>query len=78
MSGLVDKWTTEFSKLREKGQSLFFNSSSPTSDTGVQSDQVVQVQAQEKSSITQFMPRKSPLMLCSQDSVSMLVHCFSP
>ncbi|MBA0766537.1 hypothetical protein Gotri_015569, partial [Gossypium trilobum] len=58
MSGVVDKWRRELTKLREKGQSIFSTGSSPAS---VESDQVVQ--SQERSSngliqgfVTQVMP----------------------
>ncbi|XWS40367.1 hypothetical protein CRYUN_Cryun18bG0135100 [Craigia yunnanensis] len=85
MSGLVDKWRTELSKLREKGQSIFSSGSSPASVSSVESGQVGQVQPQERSSngliqtfITRVMAVKSPLVPCSDGSISMLVHCVSP
>ncbi|EOX97202.1 hypothetical protein QQP08_007238 [Theobroma cacao] len=76
MSGLVDKWRTELAKLREKGQTLFSSGSSPAAASGVESGQVVQ-QQQERSSnglMQVFVTR----VMCSEGSVSMLVHCFSP
>ena len=85
MSGLVDKWMTEFSKLREKGQSFFSSGSSPASVSNVESGQVVQVQPQERSSngliqafIIRVLAVKSPLVPCSDGSISMFVHCVSP
>ncbi|KAG8497737.1 hypothetical protein CXB51_007419 [Gossypium anomalum] len=80
MSGVVDKWRRELTKLREKSQSIFSTGSSPAS---VESDQVVQ--SQERSSngliqgfVTQVMPGKSTMVPCSEGSISMLVDCFSP
>ncbi|KAL4278470.1 hypothetical protein GQ457_03G000870 [Hibiscus cannabinus] len=80
MSALVDIWTDELAKLRVKGQTLFSGGSRPVA---AESGQVAQ--SQNKSSIElarafvcRFMPVKSPAVLCSEGSVSMLVECFSP
>ncbi|XVE94111.1 hypothetical protein REPUB_Repub01dG0253100 [Reevesia pubescens] len=80
MSALVDIWTNELAKLREKGQTLF---SSGSSLIAAESSQVVQ--SQENSStelarafVSRVMRLNSPVVLCSEGSVSMLVQCFSP
>ncbi|GMY05907.1 hypothetical protein FCV25MIE_01146 [Fagus crenata] len=78
MSGLVDMWTSEMAKLREKGQTIFSNGTSPTN---AESNQ--RVQPKEGSStglvtaFSRFMPINSPVVLCSEASLSMLVDCFS-
>ncbi|KAK8530086.1 hypothetical protein V6N13_102964 [Hibiscus sabdariffa] len=75
MSGLLDKWRTELTKLREKGQSIF-PSHRLESGQGVQSPGRRSVQA----FVGRLMPLKSNRVPvpCSEDSISMLVHCFSP
>lgn len=80
MSALVDIWSNELGKLREKGQTLFSSDSSPIS---AESTQVVG--SQEKSStevarafVGRVMRVSSTLVPCSEGSVSMLVQCFSP
>ncbi|XWS62477.1 hypothetical protein CRYUN_Cryun06bG0014600 [Craigia yunnanensis] len=80
MSALVDIWTNELAKLREKGLTLFSSGSSPIT---AESSQVFL--SQEKSStevarafVSRVMRVNSPVVLCSEGSVSMLVQCFSP
>ena len=71
-------WTSEMAKLREKGQTIFSNGTSPTN---AESNQ--RVQPKEGSStglvtaFSRFMPINSPVVLCSEASLSMLVDCFS-
>ena len=73
MFGLVDMWTSETAKLREKGQTMFSNGSSLTNAESRQS-----VQAKQESSIglvpafSRFMRVNSPVVLYSEVSVSML------
>ncbi|OMO75268.1 hypothetical protein CCACVL1_16260 [Corchorus capsularis] len=79
MSGIVDKCTREFAKVREKGQTLF----SSGSTRSVESGQVVQPQERSSNGLIQAMvtrvkPVNSTLLPCSEGSVSMLVQCFSP
>ncbi|KAL4360792.1 hypothetical protein GQ457_04G000820 [Hibiscus cannabinus] len=72
MSGFLDKWRTELTKLREKGQSIL-------PSHGLESGQAVQ--SPERRSVQAFVGRlKSNRVAvpCSEDSISMLVHCFSP
>ncbi|MBA0683153.1 hypothetical protein Goari_024827 [Gossypium aridum] len=127
MSALVDIWSDELAKLREKGQTLFSTGSTPTTAesgqvfrslkkgstesagafvsrvTRVKSPVVLCSEAcqtlfstgststaaeSEKKSSTElaraFVNRvtrvkiKSPVVLCSEDSISMLVECFGP
>ncbi|XVF00628.1 hypothetical protein REPUB_Repub04eG0017200 [Reevesia pubescens] len=80
MSALVDIWTNELAKLKEKGQTLFSSGSSPIA---TESTQVVR--PQEKSStevarafVSRAMRVNTPIMLLSEGSVSLLVQCFSP
>ncbi|KAK8518622.1 hypothetical protein V6N13_018096 [Hibiscus sabdariffa] len=73
MSGFLDKWRTELTKLREKGQSIF-PSHRLESGQAVQSPERRSVQA----FVGRLMPLKSNRVPCSEDSISMLVHCFSP
>ncbi|KAK8563169.1 hypothetical protein V6N12_011224 [Hibiscus sabdariffa] len=82
MSALVDIWTDELAKLRVKGQTLF-SGGAGTGPVAAESGHAAQ--SQKKSSIElarafvcSFMPVKSPAVLCSEGSVSMLVECFSP
>nr|POF24602.1 hypothetical protein CFP56_77968 [Quercus suber] len=75
MSGLVDKWTSEMAKLREKGQTMFSNGSSLTN---AESSQRVQTKEKEESStglvpaFSRFMRVNLPVMLYSEASVSIL------
>ena len=79
MSGLVDKWTSEMAKLREKGQTMFSNGSSLTN---AESSQRVQAKEEEESSIglvpafSWFMRVNSPVVLYSEGSDSIL-ECLS-
>ncbi|GMP38107.1 hypothetical protein CsSME_00009490 [Camellia sinensis var. sinensis] len=77
MPGLVDKWTSELAKLRnKKDRTIFEAGSSPTTPESSQ-----MAQAHEKSSINlaSVMPKLNlPLLTYSEASVSMLVECFSP
>ncbi|KAK7821366.1 hypothetical protein CFP56_037780 [Quercus suber] len=75
MSGLVDKWTSEMAKLREKGQTMFSNGSSLTN---AESSQRVQTKEKEEGStglvpaFCRFMRVNLPVMLYSEASVSIL------
>ncbi|KAK7841940.1 hypothetical protein CFP56_014647 [Quercus suber] len=79
MSGLVDMWTREMAKLREKGQTMFSNGSSLTN---AESSQRVQAKDKEESStglfpaFSRFTRVSSPVVLYSEASVSML-ECLS-
>ena len=79
MSGLVDKWTSEMAKLREKGQTMFSNGSSLTN---AESSQRVQAKEKEENStglvpaFSRFMRVNSPVVLYSEASVSIL-ECLS-
>ncbi|KAI4295592.1 hypothetical protein L6164_035621 [Bauhinia variegata] len=72
MSGLVDQWTSEVSKMHEKNQSHHHESSKR-----------VQAQEKEKSStglavrFGQLMQIHKPNFLYSEASISMLVEWFS-
>ncbi|KAK9988227.1 hypothetical protein SO802_028466 [Lithocarpus litseifolius] len=79
MSGLVDMWTSQMAKLREKGQTMFSNGSSLTN---AESSQRVQANEKEESStglvpaFSRFMRVNSPVVLYSEASVSVL-ECLS-
>ena len=79
MSGLVDMWTREMAKLREKGRTMFSNGSSLTN---AESSQRVQAEDKEESStglfpaFSRFMRVSSPVVSYSEASVSML-ECLS-
>ncbi|KAL9391527.1 hypothetical protein Peur_015447 [Populus x canadensis] len=80
MSGLVDIWTRELSKLREKGQTVWSSGSSPIN---VESSKVVP--GEERSlrlvkplpALIRGMRVKSPALTYSEASLSMLINCFS-
>jgi len=84
MSSLVDMCTTEFAKLREKGQAIF-SSSSPSGGTSTST-----VEVEERSDATTLgaypvhlsqalrLKHRPPSTLCSEAAVSMMVECFSP
>ncbi|KAI8027961.1 hypothetical protein LOK49_LG02G03559 [Camellia lanceoleosa] len=77
MPGLVDKWTSELAKLRnKKDRTIFEAGSSPTTP---ESSQMVQAQEKSATNFASVMPKLNlPLFTCSEASVSMLVECFSP
>ncbi|KAL9391528.1 hypothetical protein Peur_015448 [Populus x canadensis] len=80
MSGLVDIWTGELAKLREKGQAVWSSGSSPTN---AESSKVV---PGEEGSLRLVKPLpasirgmrvKSPALTYSEASLSMLVDCLN-
>ncbi|KAK1559882.1 hypothetical protein Q3G72_019462 [Acer saccharum] len=81
MSGIVDTWTNEVAKLREKGRTI---GSSPGGDQSRQDDGITKegnILSGKLSSLIQDMKDKSlkvVLLPHSEASVSMLVDCFSP
>ncbi|GLT43076.1 hypothetical protein SLA2020_170490 [Shorea laevis] len=84
MSGIIDMWTCELAKLREKGQTLFPSGSSHVT---VESSQADEGGPQERNSsgssgggtfISRVMGLKPPAVKFSEGSVSMLVQWFSP
>lgn len=80
MSALVDIWTSELAKMREKGQTNFSNGSSPANAASSQKIQPIEggsstglVQA-----FSQFMRANSPVSpRYSEASVSMVVEYLS-
>ncbi|KAI7979817.1 hypothetical protein LOK49_Contig239G00010 [Camellia lanceoleosa] len=77
MPGLVDKWTSELAKLRnKKDRTIFEAGSSPTTP---ESSQMVQAQEKSSTNFASVMPKLNlPFLTYSEASVSMLVECFSP
>ncbi|CAK7329773.1 unnamed protein product [Dovyalis caffra] len=81
MSGLVDIWTSELAKLREKGQNIWSSGSSPT-DTA-ESSKVVPGEegslrlAKTLPALIRGMRVNSPVLAYSEASLSMLIDCFS-
>ncbi|KAE9620426.1 hypothetical protein Lal_00018978 [Lupinus albus] len=67
MSGLVDIWTRELSKLKEKGQSPIQHETSQ----GIQERERVKA-------VDKLIKFNKSRLLYSEASLSMLVECFSP
>lgn len=82
MSSLIDIWTSELAKLREKGQTLFSNGSSTTDAATGSSDMVQKPKGYNftelSSAILPVTRVNSPLALCSESSVAMILECVSP
>ncbi|PON56974.1 hypothetical protein PanWU01x14_177040 [Parasponia andersonii] len=83
MSGLVDMWTTEMAKLKEKGQTLFSKGSGPSNAGSfdvVKEKEGSSVSASNglSSAFSRVMGANSALALCSEASISMIVECSSP
>ncbi|KAI5661023.1 hypothetical protein M9H77_20346 [Catharanthus roseus] len=78
MSGLVDMWTNEVAKLREKGSSAI---SSGTTSEGSRRRMIGDEIDNERTSLSKkelVRQIKMPSFHCSEASVSMLLDCFSP
>ncbi|OAY25461.1 hypothetical protein MANES_17G096800v8 [Manihot esculenta] len=79
MSGLVDIWTAELAKLREKGQTLWSGNSSPTATS--ESSKLARSEgatlAESLATFVRGMRVKSPGLPYSEAALSMLVDCFS-
>ncbi|KAH7835963.1 hypothetical protein Vadar_031501 [Vaccinium darrowii] len=81
MSGLIDMWTEQLAKIRNKGSTDLTSGSSPTA---AESSQVVQPKERSGTliqwppSITNALPKISSTLAYSEASLSMLVECFSP
>ncbi|GLT44319.1 hypothetical protein SLA2020_182240 [Shorea laevis] len=75
MSGIIDMWTSELAKLREKGQTLFPSGSSRAS---VESAQVAGPQERNSSRLARAFVDRFMQPKLSEGSVSMLVQWFSP
>ncbi|KAE8008435.1 hypothetical protein FH972_004949 [Carpinus fangiana] len=80
MSAVVDIWTRELAKLREKDQSIYSDGSSPRNNNAESS---LKVQAKEEGStglvqafISRFKRANSPMLIYSDASISMLVDSF--
>lgn len=80
MSGLVDMWTTELSKLKEKeGQTIPSGGSSPIQhETSRGSQEKDNGSTRLAVAVGKFMQFHKPMVLYSEASVSMLVEWFSP
>ncbi|KAL5855730.1 hypothetical protein ACOSQ4_005532 [Xanthoceras sorbifolium] len=81
MSGLVDRWTSELAKLREKGPTTLSNGSSPGNGESSQVGPVKEANlfsAGKLSSFVKEMRVNSLTLPYSEAAVSMLVECFSP
>ncbi|CAL0329201.1 unnamed protein product [Lupinus luteus] len=71
MSGLVDIWTRELSKLKEKGQSPIQHETSQ----GVQEKENISTRLAV--AVDKLIKFNKPRLLYSEASLSMLVECFS-
>lgn len=81
MSGLVDMWTSESAKAREKGRAPLEGGSShpvePSREVG--SEQPSAAAAASSSSLLAFQAKRWPTVLIySETALSMLMECFSP
>lgn len=69
-------------KLRQKGRTLFSNGSSTSTDTAAGSSDMVQPKGDSftelSSAIHRIVGVNSPVALCSESSVSMILECVSP
>lgn len=75
MSGLVDIWTNEMSKLREKEKEKCQIHQSTHTAGSSNSTQHEARQEKNKTSTVQIL---KPRLLFSEASLSMLVECFNP
>ncbi|KAJ1410448.1 hypothetical protein SESBI_21946 [Sesbania bispinosa] len=76
MSGLVDLWTNESSKLREKERTAAAAAS--TSTHHQQQKDNTTTSTALASAIAKHMQFYKPRLLLSEASLSMLVECFNP
>ncbi|KAF5732326.1 hypothetical protein HS088_TW18G01020 [Tripterygium wilfordii] len=79
MSALIDIWTSELAKLREKAQPISPNGSNPSNTVPSQPSQVVQVKERNfAESPHDYMSaiKVKPPVLPSEASISMLVDFF--
>ena len=80
MSAVVDIWTRELAKLREKGQSIYSDGSSPRKNNNAESSQKVQAKEEGSTGLVQAFSRfkraNSPKLIYSDASISMLVDSF--
>lgn len=74
MSNLVNTWTAELAKLREKGRAAFSGSSRPKAEMegGGEPQELPLSQA------IRIKPRPWLSLPCTEAAVSMLVDCVSP
>ncbi|KAF2305857.1 hypothetical protein GH714_008465 [Hevea brasiliensis] len=78
MSGLVDIWTAELAKLREKGQAIWSSkSSTTTSEPSKLARSEGANQAESLATLVRGMRVKSSGLAFSEASLSMLIDCFS-
>ncbi|KAI5592082.1 hypothetical protein POPTR_004G148100v4 [Populus trichocarpa] len=77
MSGLVDIWTSELSKLREKGQTIWSSGSSPTNVESSKGEEGSLRLVKPLPALIRGMRVKSPALTYSEASLSMLINCFS-
>ncbi|KAF5731132.1 hypothetical protein HS088_TW19G00737 [Tripterygium wilfordii] len=82
MSALIDIWTSELAKLREKDQLISPNASSPSNTESSQPSPVEVPQVKQGNfaeSLHDFMSaiKVKPPVLASEASISMLVDFFS-
>lgn len=87
MSGLVDIWTSEVDKLREKGQNFTLLSKGNASAASTLTPPASLDQASQEASpgrsffnnlAANWQVKKLVAPHCSEATLSMLVNCFSP
>ncbi|KAJ4845106.1 hypothetical protein Tsubulata_030336 [Turnera subulata] len=80
MSGLVDMWTSELTKLRSKSEASGSSSDSTSTTTKVVQAEEVSAGSWTKSlpTFVRSMRMNPPPLRYSEASLSMLVECFSP
>ena len=77
MSGLVDIWTGELAKLREKGQAVWSSGSSPTNVESSKGEEGSLRLVKPLPASIRGMRVKSPALTYSEASLSMLVDCLN-
>ncbi|RWW54849.1 hypothetical protein BHE74_00038549 [Ensete ventricosum] len=73
MSNLVDTWTAELAKLRDKGRAAFSGSSTPRAEV----ERAIEPDGRPPGQAVRTKPRSLHLP-CTEAALSMLVDCVSP
>ncbi|PIA52423.1 hypothetical protein AQUCO_01000354v1 [Aquilegia coerulea] len=78
MSGLIDMWTSELAKLRQKGETMFTNGAkNPPAGTELKSKSIFGSSPLALSPIFHSKPAGTEVIY-TEATISMLMDCFSP
>lgn len=77
MSNLVDTWTAELAKLRDKGRAALSGSSTPRAEAEAEAERASEPDGRPLSQAIRTKPR-SVRLPCTEVAVAMLVDCVSP